>query len=228
MLVVIFVVQNSIYGVDAIIAESAESVSLHHSKERLTARHMHITTENGISSVNNLNYVPDNITVRSSQVYPLYQQATGDRPGSATLVRKLNSVSKSGEIFDDQNRAASFLTANVALDQPSSLYSSKPYHGLIEKHSLPETALLLPAAHPTNRAEKERIVSESWLANYRAPRTDMEQRATHPEPVAALPNPATADSASARGTPLVAEAAADRLAALQEFLRTIEQLDRAP
>ena len=233
MLVVIFVAQTSNYEVDAISAESAETVSLHLSQEKLAKRHTYTITENEISSnTNNVLYAPSNITVRPSQV-PCCQDATGGRPGSATLARKLNSVSRSGAQIDDQNRAASFLTAIEALDKPPPPYNSKPSHGLTKEPPVP--VLPLPAAYPTNHADKDRLVSDPWLAAaaYRAAHTE---RAAHLQPAAAQPDsdPATAAArASARGVPRQAvsyrpEAAADRLAALQEFLQTIEQLDRAP
>jgi hypothetical protein len=246
VLTVIVALQHSNHEVNTISAESTQSARVHLSQEMITTRHTRNIMEYETDrNTNNAVHVHDNVTTRLTQVYPAYEHATVRRAEASTLIMKLNSASKSSADIKDRKRVANFLMAIEALDKiPSNL--SKASDALAEKSFLPRPAtLLLPPANLTKRTGIDRLVNKYWLtaqaASHRppridsrqAPRIDKEQRAAQLEPAAAKPMPApngreSTRSAAPPATSYKLEAAADRLAALQEFLRRIEELDRAP
>ena len=106
------------------------------------------------------------------------------------------------------------------LDKPSSPSIIKFANDRAEKHFPPST----------DGAEDEPLVNEfePFARANGAVRDSKEHRSVHSDPVSTEPPaPAQASSrdASARYTPR--QAAGDRLAALQEFLQRIEELDQA-
>ena len=162
------------------------------------------------------------IDVTSTHLYTAFQRATRHLAALETLALKPN-------VF--QKKESSFHVAMKALDKPSFPPSSKTvFESAAIKSKHKQTISYLPTAHLGNSASAESIplMTPRKVKQPRstgAPRISGRHHAAHPEPAQAPPTPAAAASASALSTPR--QAAADRLATLQDFLRTIEELDQA-
>jgi hypothetical protein len=222
---VILAFQHSNYEVNAISRESFQSVNLYRSQERLDANDRRNNTE--LLTTRNVLQVHNEIAIlgRSARHNSITQNATSHL---TTLARKLNSVSQSSANADAQNRIVNFLMTIEALDNSSSLSNIKPVHGRAERNSMhrPAAPPPLPPAQPTDRPGKYLLLdAPRHAAQATSEHIDEEHRAARPDHAGAAAHPAPAH-ASGRG--VLPPAAGNRLAALQEFLRTIEELDRAP